>query len=170
MTEGAEKLPSGTAGKIRQLIEVAREREAELGAVLREIEILINGGEGIGTLLKQAEAAFGLAWSTRYPGAYVWQYAKDRPHLKRLIGSLGIEELEARFGRYIRNGDPFFTSRRHPFGTFVATVNQHAGAGTAPAGGDEDLELTAPADCQHDPRCLTDTQHTQRKLRDVRGQ
>ena len=88
MAEVVEKLPAGTAAKVRKLIEVAREREAELAAVLREIETLINGGEGIGALLKQAEAAFGLAWSTRYPGAYVWQYQKDRPHMKRLIGSL----------------------------------------------------------------------------------
>lgn len=168
MAETVEKLPAGTAGKIRKLIEVARERESELVAVLREIETLINGGEGIGALLKRAESSFGLAWSSRYPGAYVWQYAKDRPHMKRLIGSLGIEELEARFGRYILNADQFFTSRRHPFGLFVAAINQLAGVGSAP-GGDEDLELTAPADCQHDPRCMSDTTHTQRKLRDVRG-
>lgn len=153
-----EKLPTGTAAKVRKLLEVAQQRHTELGSVLKEIDTLLGGGVGIGDLLKQAEKAFEAAWSSRYPGAYLWQYAKDRMQMKRLIQSLGLEELGARFGRYVRNDDPFFTRARHSFGAFVASVNQHAAEGAAP-GGDLDLEpLESDADA------------TARNMRRVRGE
>lgn len=141
-------LATGTADKVRKLLEVARERHAELGVLLTEIGTLMGGGVGIGVLLKRAEEAFETAWNARYGngGRYVWQYAKDRPNMKRLILALGVDELEARFGRYARNDDPFFTRARHSFGAFVASVNQHAGEGVAPAGLDlEGLDADAAA-------------------------
>lgn len=143
-------LATGTAAKVRKLLEVARERSAELGAILTEIETLMGGGVGIGVLLKRAEEAFEIAWNARYgnAGRYVWQYPRDRPNMKRLILALGIEELADRFGRFARNDDPFFVKARHSFGAFVSSVNQHAGEGTAPTGLDlegleEDAEATA---------------------------
>lgn len=139
-------LATGTADKVRKLLEVARERYVELGAVLTEIETLMGGGIGIGVLLKRAEKAFESAYAQRYNGGYVWRYQSDRPNMKRLILSLGIEELEGRFWRYVGNDDPFFTRARHSFGAFVASVNQHAGEGVAPAGLDlEGLDADAAA-------------------------
>lgn len=167
MAEG-EKLPKGTAEKLRKLLAALGELRERETAILWEIDTLMGGGVGVGALLRQAEQTFGRAWSARYSGAqYVWQYAKDRAQMKRLLGSMPIEELERRIVRYLRTEDPFFTKARHSFGLFVTTVNQHASAATVSAL-ELDPENEAP-DCKHTPRCQDDAEHTRRRMSDMRA-
>lgn len=137
--------------------------------ILEELEILLQGGVGIAEKLKEAEGVYVELYSARYRGTYVWQYAKDRPQMKRLIKLLGMEELKARMARYIQNTDTFFTSRRHPFGLFVSTIVQHARANDQPLAGELALDGGAVADCKHVPPCQSDQEHTRRRSAEMRG-
>jgi hypothetical protein len=87
--------------------------------------------------------------------------------MKRLVRMIGVDELKARFVRYVKNDDPFYVKARHPFGLFVSSVNTHAAQGQAA----EDLELSAaaPADCRHSPPCRSDVEHTRRRQQDLRA-
>lgn len=123
--------------KLGKLFEALEDLQEKQGAIVKEIASLLGGGPGFGALLKQAERSFAAVWGERYRGAYLWRYAVDRPNLKRLIASLGIEELEIRMARYIRDEDAFLVRQRHPFGLFVRQVNQYASEGKPLA----DLEL-----------------------------
>ncbi len=153
--------------KIAKLVGALRELQAKQYEVTEEIDRLLNGAAGIGTLLKRVEHTFEDAWATRYHGKYAWAFVKDVPQLKRLLKLLGAEEVERRIGRYIGSEDQFFVRARHSFGIFVHSVNQFADETGAPA----DLDLDAPvvADCHHDPMCRSDQEHTRRKMQDVRG-
>jgi len=155
-----------TVAKVRKLLEVQKDLVDKLGAVTTEIFDLLAGGAGTAATLKDLATAFDELWCIRYAhgqtGRYVWTHVKDMPQMKRLIRTLGADELKARFARYIQNGDDFFTSRRHPFGLFVATVNQHAAPGSAATA--DDLTLEAPVgDCKHTPPCQSDQEHTKRR-------
>lgn len=167
MSAAKATLPAGTSDKVRKLLEAAKERHDQVGEILAEIETLLGGGVGIGEKLKAAYARWIELHATRYPGKYVFVYAKDAPQMKRLIGALGLEELLDRMATYIRDSDPFLTKARHPFGLFVSGVNRYVAEGKAA----EDLELEAEGvpDCKHDPRCKTDAEHTKRKIADMRG-
>lgn len=156
--------------KVRMLVCAWRVEHDKSTAILEELETILVGGVGIGDLLKHAENTFGLLWKGRYQSAYVWNYAKDRAQLKRLIKTLGPAEVDLRMARYIRNADPFFASKRHPFGLFVATVVQHAAPNDSPQAS-EDLELSAPVvDCRHMPPCASDRVHTKRRAAEMRGE
>jgi hypothetical protein len=163
-----DKTAKATIGKIKKLLETLAELRTKESDVLAEMETLLGGGVGIAAQLKAVQHAFETAHATRYSGRYVWQHTRDVPNLKRLIKSLGVEELRVRFGNYLRNNDRFFTTARHSFGAFVASVNQHAAAGNALPEGFE-LDAPAVADCKHHPPCTTDQQHTRRKMAEVRG-
>lgn len=154
-----------TVDKVRTLVAAWRLEHDKGTAILEELETLLAGGVGIGELLKRFEQTFGELWRGRYRSAYVWAYAKDRPSSKRLIKQIGLEELERRAARYLQNSDPFFASKRHPFGLFVATVVQHAAPNDA---AELELEGTAPADCRHVPRCASDREHTKTRAAEMR--
>lgn len=152
--------------KARGLVVAFREHHEKAGRLLEELEALLGGKAGIGTLLKAAQAHYGAAWSQRYGSAYVWAYAKDGAQLKRLIQALGVVEVNARATRYLANNDPFFATRRHPFGLFVGSIGQHV----APADAAFELEEDGarPTGCRHTPACKTDTEHTRRRSADMR--
>lgn len=114
-----------TLVKIKALQEKLAEIQEQERAIVAEMGHLLAGGPGIGALLKRLEAHFSECWQVRYRAPYVFTYSKDRPQLKRLIGSIGVDELEHRMLRYLRNEDPFFMKARHAFGAFVSSVNQH---------------------------------------------
>lgn len=152
--------------KVQRLMVLLQEIREKEQAVLEEIDTILSGGVGIGTLMNQASKAWLAAWAVRYRGEYAWKHERDRPQIKRLVKSLGVEELTKRMNNYIRNSDPFFLQARHSFAAFVASINQHADISDA-----GDLELEAgPADCRHDPPCRTDQEHTRRRNADMRGE
>lgn len=121
--------------KLVKLLAVQRDLVDKLTAVHEEMDAILAGKAGIGEILKRLEAHYDSVWAVRYApgetGRYVWQYAKDRPHLKRLVKKLGVDELEIRMVNYLKNPDPYYTKARHPFGLFVASVNTHASEGRA---------------------------------------
>lgn len=160
-------------GPVLKLLDALDEVHRQQRALIDELRRTIGGGVPMGQLLKQSEKRFADLWSGRYPGEYVWSWAKDRPQMKRLITKLGLEELDRRMVNYLRSSDDFFKARRHPFGLFVSTINQHAAKGVEPAddltlaGGDEN---GAVADCKHAPPCKSDTEHTRRRNAEMRGE
>lgn len=162
-------LPAKTVETIKKLLDVMVEEHGKTGELIEEIQRLLSGQPGIGATLKRLETAFDLAWGARYAkgvaGKYVWRYVQDRPHLKRLIKSVGVEELEARFLRYLQSDEDFFTRSRHPFSLFVSSVNQWASAASAAPG----FDLEPVPDCRHTPRCTSDAQHTKRKNAEMRS-
>jgi hypothetical protein len=139
--------------KLVKLLGVLRELREKEQAVLDEIDVLIGGGVGIGEKLKQCYRAFAEAWGLVYPGAaYVWNYAKDAPQMKRLLKTLSAEEIGARAASYAASREEFITRAKHSFPMFVATINQHASVRAPEA----ELDLEA------------DAAETQRKRREIR--
>lgn len=157
--------------KLTKLLPLARELHDKLGAVLEEMDAIAGGGAGIASQVKTFETAFDGAWCGRYAagqhGRYMWRKTVDVPNIKRLIKGLGLDELLGRMTRYIASEDPFLIRARHPFGLLVSGINSYAAQATAP----EDFALDAPTvpDCKHTPRCTSDQQHTDRKMRELRA-
>jgi len=148
------------------LLEAVRDLQAKMNEEIEELTRAIHGGIMMADQVQDFEATFAALWSGRYGGAYAWQYTKDRPQIKRLIKLLGLEELKGRAGAYLRESDPFYGKARHAFNLFVASVNRL----TVPMAVD-DLTLEAPpvADCLHVPRCVSDQEHTKRRMAEVRS-
>ena len=163
-----------TLSKIVKLIAVLREHQTACRDVTDEIEKLLNGEPGVGALLKRLQQKFENLWCLRYapvqsgPGAasgYVWSYAKDVPHLKRLLKTLDVDEIEMRMQNYLWNDDAFYIKARHNFGVFVASINSHA----TKAPPLERLEELQPAWCRHEPRCRSDQDCTRRRAKELIG-
>lgn len=112
--------------------ELRRDYRAKMDDLSQEMERLLAGEPGIGVILREVEGHFADTWQGRYKQPYVYSYAADRPHMKRLIKSLGVDELKARMTRYVGNDDRFYASARHSFRLFVSTVNAHAAPADAP--------------------------------------
>ena len=134
---------------VQKLWTALKAKQAEVWALSEEIERVLSGADGIGTVLHRLEEAFDAIWCARYaPGQtdrYVWRYVQDRPNLKRLLRALSEAELQARFVVYVKNDDPFYVKNRHTFGLFVSSVNSHTAAPVAP--------VYEPWVCPHEPRC-----------------
>lgn len=154
--------------RIGKLVEVLRDLQAKTYEVTEEMQRLLAGEAGIGDRLKQVETAWRAAWSSRYHGDYVFTFAKDRPQIKRLLKTFTAEDLQVRMLNYIRNDDRYFVERRHPFGLFVSTINQHAPAGD-PDFGLEAADEFRPIGCKHEPPCRNDQQHTQKRMSELRA-
>ena len=158
-----------TLRKIEKLLDLLRELRQKESEIVEEVGRLAGGEEGIGVKLKRLERWFDAVWTERYaPGspkaAYVWQYAKDVPLLKRLLRSLDVDTIEARMSAYLRDDDPFYRKQRHPFGLFSSNVNRYADAAAH-----SDLTLEPPADCKHTPACRSDQEHTRRRANEMQG-
>lgn len=154
--------------KCKRLYETLRETQAKSYAIVDELGALLHGGAGIGEKLKRCEAAWERAWESRYPnGRYVWMFTKDRPQMKRLLGSLDEADLEQRMIAYVRDDDPYLVRARHSFGLFVSQVNRYATAGHAST--QDDLLFEPPADCRHTPRCKSEQDHTRQRAADLRA-
>ena len=152
--------------RARVLVEQLRALQAQTYEVTEEVLKILAGDVAMGDQLKEFEAHFSVLWEGRYGSAFAWQYTKDRPHTKRLIKLLGLDELKVRARVYLRDEDPFYTKCRHGFGLFVTNVNRFAAPPHV-----ADLELAAPpvADCAHQPACRSDQEHTKRTMTDLRG-
>ena len=160
----AEKNPErALIERLTVLVEAQIDLLDKQTALLTEARTLLSGGDGIGTTLKRLEHAFDLVWCSRYApgqsGRYVWTYAKDRPHLKRLINTLGYDEVCARMARYLASEEPFYTRSRHPFALFVAAVNSFV----------QPIRLVSVVGCLHTPRCRDDEEHTRKWQAELRG-
>lgn len=151
----------------KSLVERLRQLQAQTDEVVEELTKIMAGDVAIGDqLMKDFESHFSMLWQNVYVSTFVWQYARDRPHTKRLLKLLGVEELKSRACNYLRDPDPFYAKARHPFGLFITNINRFATQSNT-----TDFELAAPpvADCAHHPRCRSDQEHTTRQLADLRG-
>lgn len=154
--------PAKRVAAMAKLIPIMREEHEKLGALIEEFESIAGGGPTIGEKLKHLEDFYSEMWSWRYGEPYVWpsaEYAKSRGQWKLLIKKLHtLEAVKTRVANYLRNGDDFFVSKKHPFGMFVATINQHVTARDV-------VDLGArPSGCKHDPPCADAVEHTRRRL------
>jgi hypothetical protein len=168
MAEG--KVNAATLAKVAKLLEAAKELVAKHHDVILEIDELLGGGAGIAEKMRQLETAFDAAWCARYaPGQtkrYVWMYTRDRPHMKRLLKLLTVDDLAARAALYLQDADSFYLKTRHPFGQFVSSVNRYAPAGAADLTLDQDAR---PVACVHVPACKSDQEHTAKRNREMRA-
>lgn len=151
--------PAKRLAAMAKLVPIMREEHEKLGALIEEFESIAGGGPTIGDKLKHLENYWSELWAWRYGAPYVWptnDYAKTRGQWKLLLKKIPIEPLKNRIANYLRNGDEFFVSKKHPFGMFVATINQHVNA--------RDAGLSErPDGCKHDPPCADQFEHTRRR-------
>jgi hypothetical protein len=154
------------ASRLKQLTKlVAEHRElmARLSVITDEIDRVLQGRGATFLRIVELESYFATLWSSVYHEPYVFK-AHDRDQLKRVFRATGDEEIiKRRMLNYIQNSDAFYGDRRHPFGMFISTFNQHANEATSHDLGD------AVADCRHVPRCVSDQQHTARRRRELRA-
>jgi|SRR6187402_735696 len=147
--------------RVVKLMAALRETCEKQNAIMLEIDALLAGKAGIGDKLKSFYEAWGDLWSAKYHGrSYVFAFAKDAAHLKRLLRTITLDELVTRAGNYMRSDDPFVVQSGHSFNVFVAMVNQFAGF-ISTNGAD------APVGCKHDPACKDDAACTKRKHREM---
>lgn len=169
-----------TLEKLRKLYDKQREIEASyrdgMDAIAHEVDTLLSGGAGIGDVLKRLETHYAILWAVRYApgwkpgdkGGYAWNYMADRAQWKRLIRTIGVEELELRAGNYLKDADDFYVRARHPFPIFVKNINRFTSDASERS---SELDLSAPtvADCKHQPPCKDDQEHTRRKMAEMRA-
>ena len=157
-------------GKLMKLLEAARALHEKQGAILAELDALLEGKAGIAARMKALEGSFDAAWCARYAPtqtrAYVWTWAEDRANMKRLLAKLDVDEIAARAIRYVKSDDPFYVRQRHPFRLFVRTINEWTMGRDAPA--DYALEQSTSS-CRHVPPCRSDQEHTRRRMADMRA-
>ncbi len=137
-----------------KLIAKCHELHEQQGLILKELDAVISGGDGVGVRLKRLRATFGLLWETRYHTPYAFAFAKDNAQLKRLL-SFTDEEIERRMAVYVTMSDVFYTKNRHPFGVFVSQFNVFA-APSDSAG--------RPTGCDCIVACASEAAHTRRHL------
>jgi hypothetical protein len=147
------KLPT-----IVKLLNLALEENKKQAALLEELGALLAGKPGVGDLLKE----FYNYWNELWPhqGDYAFAFERDAPQLKRLFKMLGPDEVKARALRYLKERDPFYFDKRHPFALFVATINNWAGTAA-------DTTDTPVVGCLHSPACRSDQEHTRRRQTDM---
>lgn len=155
-----------TLDKLRKLHTALRDLQVKADDITDEIGKLLNGEVGIGDKLKGLERDLSEIWAARYGSAYIWQYVRDRPAMKRLLKTLHEDQILGRWATYLKANDDFYVKARHGFGLFASQVNRFA-----PLEGEGvELELVeAPADCKHFPRCLSDQDHTRRRSQEIRS-
>lgn len=151
--------------KVKKLLPRLDEVRQQETALLEEIAAILSGEPGIGEKLKFVEGEYVRLWQARYRSPYQWRYTEDRPHLKRLIKALGVDELVVRMTRYVADDTEFYRRARHPFAVFVRNVNEFSGE---PALGLAVDESSGPVGCRHTPRCETDVLCTSKMLKEMR--
>lgn len=168
MTAAAEKKPRAEfpVDKFVKLLEAAKEKHTQIGALLDEVDALLGGKAGVGSEMKQLETAYDAFWCERYApgshGQYVWNHKRDKPQMKRLIKLLGIAEVIERASRFLGNDENFYLRTRHNFGVFVQSINSHAGESKG-------SRVDPVPGCMHVPACTSDQQHTKRRNQDMRA-
>lgn len=146
---------------LAKILPVMRELHEKQGAMIEEFEAIVGGGPTIGDKLKHFETYWSELWAWRYGEPYAWpasgnEYAKHRGQMKTLFKKLTLDGTKRRAANYMRNSEDFFTSKKHPWGLFVATINQHVNAR------EEEL-AQRPEGCRHDPPCADQFEHTRKR-------
>ena len=150
--------------KTADLLRHIRATQAKFNEQIDALEAELNQEATPGQQAKQALAAFGRLWQARYQAKYTFNRKVDPAHLKRLVRELGLDDLKVRITAYLQDADPFIVKNRHPLNLFVSRVNVYAPRQvTSTLLSREDA---LPVGCQHRPPCLSDQDHTRRRLRE----
>lgn len=155
-----KKVAGINVAAMQKIIALLKQRHADDGALIEELERLAGGGRGIGEILKECYAHWIALWPH---GVYEFNYTKDAPHMKRYLRSLGQTEFQQRMLNYLKCRLPYYVEKKHPFSVFVATINSWASDALLP----EDSPI--PVGCMHQPPCLDDVAHTKRKAQEMRS-
>lgn len=111
--------------------------------------------------------AFDQHWAAIYGEAYLFVSPQDPANAKRLLTKLGEKELWRRTLIYLASQNPYYVTRKHPFGLFVKDINEFVGgngAAAAPAA----RRSAAVVDCKHQPPCSSEVEHTRKRAEDMR--
>lgn len=150
--------------RLSVLAEKLREVHAQEHDLIEEMRRLLAGEPGIADLVKRLEAQFDEVWCAKYApgetGRYVWSFQRDRANLKRLVKTIGVDEIERRVVGFLANDEPFYVRARHNFAMFVATINAHAA---------QALTRSVTSNCPHMPQCSSTTGCTRKILADLRA-
>lgn len=157
--------PAAQVAAMAKLIPVMREEHEKLGALIDEFEAIVGGGPTVGDKLREIESHWSDLWQGRYGEPYAWpNFAVSRGKWKVLFRKLPFEVLKVRVANYMKNGEEYFVTRRHPFDLFITTINQHVNP--ASAGGESGLSDT-PTGCKHTPPCRDQFEHTKRRQQEA---
>lgn len=147
-------------------LERAKKLAAELLAQLDVLDGAIRGEKTPGQNINRLFKSWGELWTARYHSAYVTtNRAKVAAQCKKLLGSLTVEDIEARMAQYLASNDRFYTQAKHSLDLFLVSINKFSGSGPSD---DDGFMAAPPPDCRHTPACKTDAEHTQRRARDLR--
>lgn len=145
---------------LTKLFEALKANHLEADEIMAEVDRVLGGKLSRAEELKEAEKHFDLCWTGRYARSpqehYVWNFARDRPNMKRLLKNLSMDELKDRMTNYLHSSDPFYQRSKHPFGIFVSSINSHTNS-MPKSDRDEAVQ------CRHEPTCDHRVKCRQRK-------
>lgn len=147
--------------RLVKLFEELRTNQAKVYAITEEIRAVFAEDESPAKAAKRAIVSFTALWEEQYRSKYVVTWSKHMVQTKRVLRVMSVEEFEVRIRLYLANRERFVTNATHSLDLFLATVNNYvpeAGLVSQPVIG-----------CTHTPRCTSDTEHTTRRLRDLRA-
>lgn len=109
-------------------------------------------------------------WKHRYAANYDVTKG-DAGQFKRLVTANGLGEMKQRIARYLNDHDRFIVQNKHPLSFFFKRVSGYATPEGRPAHWQamEDDTEPGPIDCHHEPPCRTESEHTTKKLRELRA-
>lgn len=143
-----------TLKKIAPMLREAREMSAKLHDQLLAIEQVMSGIDPS----REAVAWWEDNWRAKYRTGYLWNHARDKGQIKRLLKSMTVHEMKARMSAYLSSDERFHVQNQHPFGAFIASINSWGGR-----------VKPRPVGCYHEPACEDDVQHTRRRQADARA-
>lgn len=158
--------------KAADLMRRIRGTQAEVNDLIESLEAELRGEATPGQQAKSAVDHYGREWERRYKTKYVPSYAKEIAACKRMLKGITAEELTRRMTAFLQANDAFYVQAKHPIGLFESNLNRFS-VGTHTQVVEEDLfgaEIDAAAvGCDHVPACRTDSEHTRRSNRELRG-
>jgi hypothetical protein len=149
--------------KLAKLIPIMRDEWEKLGAMLDEFDALTGGRAAVADKIRECESHWAELWSAAHGEPWVFtDYAKSRGNLKTLFRKgLSVAQFKSRVTIYITGGNKYYADRKHPWGLFIQTINEHVREG-----GDSDL-AEAPSGCKHVPPCRDQFEHTKRRQKEL---
>lgn len=162
MVKAAKKTDAAKVAGMAKLIPLMKEKHEQLGALIAEFEAIAGGGPTIGDKLREITDHWGAMWTWRYREPFAWaDMATMQSQIKVLLKKLGtVELLKSRISNYIKNANPYYIERRHPWALFVRDINEHVSTSGA---ADESGLSSTPDGCRHQPPCRDQFEHTKKR-------
>jgi len=161
---------SDDARKTKQLVGRIDRATLLLGQLHDELLAIKRGLEGsnpTGEIFQH----FADAWLRRHHAKYEFSGGQDAKNITRLLKVFDVATLKVRISRYIADSDPFLVRQKHPFGNFVTRVNTYSTPNGSASSSSGSIAFDEPAEvvgCKHTPPCGSDSEHTRRRMEDMR--